>query len=663
MKPLQIVHLEDDPNDKLLIHAALLGEDIACDVVHVSTREDFVQELQGRDLDLILSDYALPSFDGLTALALARRYRPEVPFILISGTMGEDAAIESLRNGATDYVLKDRLSRLAPAVRRAVQEASERGARKSVEQTLQAERQFLHALLDSLDSGVVACDENGVLTLLNRAARELHGLPAEPLPPEQWASHYQLYESDGKTPLSMQDIPLHRALKGERFRLSEITIRDQDGKTRRVQCGGQPIVDDKSRKLGAVVAMRDVTELRELERQFRQAQKMEAMGRLAAGVAHDFNNLLTVISGYCQLARRRVQPGIALSRELDAIAQAGDRAAELTRQLLAFSRQQVLEPRTLDLNRVIGDVEKMLRRLIGRDIELVFEPTRPLGSIHADAGQIEQVLMNLIVNARDAMPNGGRIVIQTADVELAPTQIPDRPKGGPKSEEPLSTASASPFVVLRVSDSGSGMDPETASRIFEPFFTTKDAGHGTGLGLSTVHGIVTQSGGHVGVRSELGRGTTFEVFFPRASGARDSLERPKAPAEAGGGTETILVVDDDAALRGLVGEILGLHGYSVVEAGGGEAALEILKDEARPIDAMITDVIMPRLGGRRLMQLLPTFRATTPILLISGYLGEDIDTLGASLGDRVAFLHKPFAPEVLLAKLRELLDRPASRAA
>lgn len=666
MKPLHIVHLEDDPNDMLLIHAALRGEDIACEMVQVSTREDFLRALEADKVDLILSDYGLPSFDGLTALALARRVRPEVPFILVSGTMGEEAAIESLRNGATDYVLKERLTRLAPAVRRAIQEASERGARRSVERTLETERQFLSAVLDNLETGVVACDQDGVLTLLNRAARELHGFPAEPLPSDQWPSGYQLFESDGATPLRTEDFPLHRALQGESLRLIEVTTRNQDGKIVRVQTSGQPIVDASGRKLGAVITMQDVTEQRELERQFRQAHKMEAMGRLAAGVAHDFNNLLTVIGGYCQLARRRVPPGQALSRELDEIAKAGERAAELTRQLLAFSRQQVLEPRLLDLNHIIGDLDKMLRRLIGRDVELVFEPSRSLGWIRADAGQVEQVLMNLIVNARDAMSNGGRILVQTADTDLPAARAPEISVAGSKTA--VSSAAGSretlcPYVVLRVSDTGSGMDAETASRIFEPFFTTKYAGHGTGLGLSTVHGIVTQSGGHIEVRSELGRGTTFEVYFPKVAGAPENLARAQVHAETGRGTERVLVVDDDAALLGLVGEILRLHGYSVVEAASGEAALRLLEDQRQSIDALITDIVTPRLGGRRLLEHLASLRPVIPALLISGYAGESVDTLGASLSDKVAFLDKPFAPEVLLSKLRALLDRPAKRAA
>src|SRR6185312_8901923 len=332
--------------------------------------------------------------------------KPDTPFILVSGTIGEEAAIESLTSGATDYVLKTRLSRLGPAVRRALEEANERKTRRNTEVTLERERKFLRALLDSLDAGVVACDKDGTLTLFNRATRELHGLAETPIPPEQWASQYK--QADGETPLQTEQIPLNRALKGERLQHAEITIRHREGVPHTLVVSGQPIIDDGGEKLGAVVTMQDVTELKQLERQFQQAQKMEAMGLLAAGVAHDFNNLLTVILGYCQVAQSRVPPNHPVLHDLDEVAKAGQRATNLTRQLLAFSRKQVLELRVLDLNGVITDVEKMLRRLIGVEVELIFRPEKELGQLRADAGQIEQVLLNLIVNARDAMPDGGR---------------------------------------------------------------------------------------------------------------------------------------------------------------------------------------------------------------------------------------------------------------
>ena len=660
--PLRILHLEDDPNDALLIDAALRQEGVECQVVQVSTREAFVAELEKGDIDLILSDYALPGFDGLSALALARSAASDTPFILVSGTLGEEAAIESLRSGATDYVLKHRLNRLAPAVRRAAEEATERRIRRAAERALERERTFLRALLDSLEVGVVACDQDGILTFFNRATRELHGLPEEPLPPEQWGSHYRLFHADGKTPLATEEVPLHRALRGERLRHVEITILHSAGVAHTVSTSGQPIVDAHGNRLGAVVAMQDVSEHKKLERQFHQAQKMEAMGKLAAGVAHDFNNLLTVISGYCQLGLTRLQPEHAVRRDLDEIARAGERAANLTRQLLAFSRQQVLDPRVLDLNSVIAEVESMLRRVIGADVELVFTPNENLGSIRADAGQLEQVLMNLIVNARDAMPTGGRIVIETANVEVAESPVGIGELAPDRRALPTAAMPIGPYVALTVTDTGIGMDAETASRIFEPFFTTKEVGRGTGLGLSTVHGIVTQSGGHISVSSQLGRGASFHVFFPRAVGVGE-VEKAISQTPPGRGAETILVVDDDDALLRLVSEILRTHGYSVIGASDGAAALALVEHQDRVIDAMVTDIVMPRLSGRSLAEQVLAHRPDLPILFMSGYLGDDLDVLGSLLAPRVAFVQKPFDPDTILMKLREVLESPAAEAA
>jgi two-component system cell cycle sensor histidine kinase/response regulator CckA len=642
-QPLRIVHLEDDPNDQILVQEALRQDAVDCELTTVSTKEDFVATLQQGPVDLILSDYGLPNFDGLSALALASRMVPHTPFILVSGTLGEEAAIESLRSGATDYVLKSRLNRLVPAVRRAVEEAMERRTRQAAESTLERERKFLRAVLDSLDVGVVACDQDGALTFSNRATRELYGIREEVVPQEEWTSHHTFYHADGKTPLGTDATPLHRALRGEHLRHAEFAIRRADGSIRAVVASGQPITDDSGGKLGAVVTMQDVTELKELERQFRQAQKMEAMGMLAAGVAHDFNNLLTVISGYCALARGRVQEGHAVLRDLEEVASAGVRAANLTRQLLAFSRQQVLEPRMLDLNAVITDVEKMLRRLIGAEVALIFKPGANLGQVRADQGQIEQVLMNLIVNARDAMPDGGTITIETENVAAGAHGLPQ-----------------GPFVAVRVSDTGQGMDQETMSRIFEPFFTTKEAGRGTGLGLSTVHGIVKQSEGHVLVDSEVGKGTTFRIYLPQSVAARDAARAAAPATQAQRGTETILVVDDDAALLGLLSEILEVHGYKVIEAANLQAMLTMLERRGDGIDAVVTDAVMPKLNGGDMFRRLQKIRPNMPTLLLSGNVGENVQALGSVLGPWVGFVQMPFTPETLLGKLRDVLSGSAS---
>ncbi|HEY6195745.1 MAG TPA: response regulator [Candidatus Eisenbacteria bacterium] len=671
-EPVRIIHLEDRPKDAELVRAALDDSGLEYEVITVSTREAFVAALERESVDLILSDYALPGFDGLAALSIALRQSPDVPFILVSGTMGEEAAIDSLRSGATDYVLKHRLSRLGPAVRRALEEAAERRTRRAAEEMLERERNFLRALLDSLEAGVVACDQEGTLTLFNRATRELHGLPERPLPPSEWASHYHLFAADGVRPLRTEEIPLARVLRGERLKNVEISIRHTSGAVRTVLASGQPITDDRGRHLGGVVALHDITGRKQLEAEFRQAQKMEAMGRLAAGVAHDFNNLLTVISGYCELLHGRLTPEHPGRAEVDVIAHAGRRASDLTRQLLAFSRRQVLETRILDLNDVVTGVRSMLRHLLGPNVELGFSPTTNLGHVRADAGQIEQVLLNLVINARDAMPQGGRIVVATEN-RIVPDESPVASSGpshrGAAGDAPAGAAPL-PFEIppgsyatLSVTDTGTGMDAETAAQVFVPFFTTKEVGHGTGLGLSTVHGIVSQSGGYIGLETAPGAGTTFTVYLPLAAAEKDGREPEAAETIASRTSGTILVVDDEPAIRGLVHEILRVEGYTVIEAEDGRTALRLIDRGTPPIDLALVDLALPGLSGRELGARLEKSRPELPVLYMSGHGGNDADGARSSPGRDSGFIQKPFSPAELRRRVRDALEGPTARAA
>jgi PAS domain S-box-containing protein len=388
----------------------------------------------------------------------------------------------------------------------------------------------------------------------------------------------------------------------------------------------------------------DITERRKLEAQLLQSQKMESVGRLAGGVAHDFNNLLGVITGYAELLQRRLPKDPKLEKYLDDILKAAHRAADLTRQLLAFSRRQVLQPRILDLNEVVAEMEKMLRRLIGEDVRLVMSLAAKLPSIQADAGQLEQVLMNLVVNARDAMPQGGRLVIETASLQLDAKSASIHAGMGPGS-----------FAVLAVSDTGQGMSAEVRAQIFEPFFTTKAPGKGTGLGLATVHGIVKQSGGHVFVYSEPGRGSTFKVYLPTleetpsAAPSRADLEPPR-------GTETVLVVEDEAALREFAVECLQSKGYTVLQAPNGVAAVELCMRFEGPIHLLLTDVVMPELGGSELTARLAVQRPDMRVLYMSGYT-DDAVILHGVLTREMPFLEKPFTTASLARKVREVLDR------
>ena len=642
-RTLRILHLEDDPNDMELVRSTLKKGGIDCDVEVVSDRPSFVAAFERGNTDLILSDFSLPSFDGLSALKIVRARAADLPFIIVSGTLGEEAAIESLHSGATDYVLKHRLARLGPAVCRAMSEADGRRARREVEEALQNERQFLRALLESLEVGIVACDRNGILTLFNRATREFHGLPEEPLPPERWAEHLRLFRADGKTPLEKEAIPLFRALQGEQVRNAELTIVPADGLSRTVVASGQPILDGHGRNLGAVIAMHDITERKQLEEQLRQSQKMEAVGRLAGGIAHDFNNLLNVITGYGELISERLPQGDPMGAKVDQIKKAAQRAASLTRQLLAFSRKQVIEPRVLDLNALLADLDKMLRRMIGEDIEMSTVEGQPLGRIKADPGQIEQIVMNLVVNARDAMPQGGKLTLGTANVDL--DQAFARRNAG---------ARAGAYVLLSVGDTGTGMDPETQSHIFEPFFTTKEMGKGTGLGLATVYGIVKQNNGYIEVESAPGRGACFRVYLPRVQDRAEALRARESTAPPQG-SETILVVEDEDLVRQVVREALRSFGYTVLETGDAEEGARICKSHAGPIHLLMTDVIMPKMNGRALAKRLTLQRPDLKVLYMSGYTDSAIVQHGV-LEPGVSFLQKPFALTALARKVRDVLD-------
>jgi two-component system cell cycle sensor histidine kinase/response regulator CckA len=388
----------------------------------------------------------------------------------------------------------------------------------------------------------------------------------------------------------------------------------------------------------------DVTERNRMEGQIRQAQKMEAIGNLAGGVAHDFNNLLSIILSYSEMLAADLPVGDPMRDDLGEISKAGERAAGLTRQLLAFSRRQILQPRILDLNTVVGGVAKMLRRLVGEDVELDCVSGAALGTVSADPGQVEQVVMNLVVNARDAMPDGGKLTIETSNVELDSTYAADHPGVEPGA-----------YVMLAVTDTGTGMDRATRERIFEPFFTTKEEGKGTGLGLSTVFGIVRQSGGSIGVDSELGEGTTIKVYLPQADPASGDAPEVAKEVQTRRGSETILLVEDEEQVRALTRTILERHGYHVLEAQSGGDALLLCEQHKTAIHLLLTDVVMRRMSGRTLAARLASLRPEMKVLYMSGYTDDAIIRHGL-LNSDVAFLQKPFTGATLIRKLGEVLD-------
>jgi two-component system, cell cycle sensor histidine kinase and response regulator CckA len=418
----------------------------------------------------------------------------------------------------------------------------------------------------------------------------------------------------------------------------------KDGRTISCEWYNTPLVDESGNVLGVASLVQDVTERVALEERLRQSQKMEAVGRLAGGVAHDFNNLLTVIMGYSQILNDGLPAGSRLKDATTQIRSAADRAAGITRQLLAFSRKQVLSPRVIDLNDVMLNLDTMLRRLIGEDVEVLTVPGRDLGSVRADPGQIEQVIMNLALNARDAMPNGGKLTLETENMELDDSYA--------REHEPLQPGR---YVMLAVSDTGTGMSPDTQAHIFEPFFTTKEVGKGTGLGLSMVYGIVKQSGGYIWVYSEPGRGTTFKIYLPRVAQAAEAVGIERRLAGVQRGTETILLVEDDDQLRQLTSSVLAHCGYKVLTAAGTEEGLALCRENHRDIRLLVTDVIMPGMNGRQLAEQVKLISPSTRVLYVSGYTSNAIVHYGV-LDPGLWFLPKPFSLSALIAKVREVLD-------
>jgi PAS domain S-box-containing protein len=803
---LRVLLVEDSPDDARLLVRQLTQAGYDVQHERVESPAAMRDALTRAGWDLVISDYSMPGFSGTAALSLVQQLGVDVPFIFVSGTIGEDIAVAAMKAGASDYVLKDKLKRLIPAIERELRDAEMRRERRRaqemlVERTRVAEltsdigvaltsgtplreilarsAQALVRHLDVLGAGVwtyteqtqslelvaiagvpaLAAERLAVLSLeeapigqiardrrplhLNTAA-ELAALGAgwaEPVGITSFGGYPLLVEGrvvgvlavfakrlvpdfvlDGleavadqlavgivrqraEDALRQSEERFSRAFRaspaaiaittveegrfvdaneafftltgyaqdevigrtsdeigflddpGERadlvddlralgtVRNVDLHLRTKQGDRRLVLASFEPI------ELGGrpclLSLMLDISERKRLEDQLRQAQKMEAIGRLAGGVAHDFNNLLSVIIGYCDLLSRTLPSGAAERRELSEIRDAADAASGLTRQLLAFSRRQVVERRVLDLNAVVTRAERLLKRLVGDDIELIVRLAPDPPPVLADPGQLDQVLINLVVNARDAMPAGGGVVIETAPAELDEAYARDHPGARPGH-----------YLRLSVRDTGIGMDPEIQSHIFEPFFTTKPVGRGTGLGLATVYGIVKQSEAFIWVESARARGTAFHIYFPPAPGSVAPDPPPRAEPASLKGTETVLVVEDSPQLRELIEEILRVRGYRILVAEHGDGALELARRHDGPIHLLLTDVIMPGLNGRELADRLSTERPEMKVLFASGYTADVLVRYGVA--GETSYIQKPFSPDVLSRKVREVLDHPAA---
>jgi len=517
--------------------------------------------------------------------------------------------------------------------------------RKKMEEAFRKSEEKFKDLFDYAPVGYHELDKEGRIINVNRRELEMLGYTYEEMM-GQYAWKFVVEEETS-----------HQSVLGKLAgvilpsKTLERIFRRKDGTTLPVLIEDQPIRDSEGKIIGMRSTQQDISERKKVEQevaslqeQLRQSQKMEAIGILSGGIAHDFNNILTVISGNVQLSMMDLQEGDPLKASLEEIKKASDRAADLTRQLLAFSRKQILEMKVLDLNLVLQRLDKMLRRIIGEDIELEVIGAEPLGMVRADPGQIEQVILNLSVNARDAMPEGGKLTIETANVELDEAYARKHIAVNP-----------GPYVMLAISDTGTGIPPEIKERIFEPFFTTKEIGKGTGLGLSTVYGIVRQSGGNIWVYSEPKKGTSFKIYLPRVDEPLDEL-REEIVKEIPCGNETVLIVEDEETVRKLAIRILKRQGYRILDASQGGEAFLLSEKYKEPIHLILTDVVMPGMSGRQLAERLREIHPEAKVLYMSGYTDNAILHHGV-LEPGLQFLQKPFTMEGLSRKVREVLDR------
>jgi two-component system cell cycle sensor histidine kinase/response regulator CckA len=644
---MRILHLEDDARDAAMVRNRLQGEGLACDIVLVDDRNSFESALAGPPFDLIISDYSLPLYDGVTALKHALAAQPDVPVIMVSGTVGDEEAVRCLHMGATDYLLKARLDRLGSAVRRAIQEAETRRGRRCSEQALRLREQTLREN-DERTSFALAAARTGVWEVELSTGRltwsdsmaPLFGLTPDHAPATARDFLALIHPDDrGAAQAAVQS-----GIASRRDCLMELRTLWPDGTTHWVEGHAKASYDADGRPLRLRGIGMDIDDRKSLEDQLRQAQKLEAIGQLAGGIAHDFNNVLTVILGFSDILIDGQPPDSPVRADLLEIKKAGARAAGLTRQLLAFSRKQILQPRILDVNVLIDGIKPMLRQLIVASVDLSMSLKARSPLIKMDPTQLEQILVNLAVNAADAMSHGGRLTIETSNIHLDERDHQGSLPLGPGD-----------YVMLSVRDTGVGMDQETTRRMFDPFFTTKDLGKGTGLGLATVYGIVKQSGGDIRVDSTPGSGTTITIHLPQVLNEPASALEPSTDAgRASRGAETILLVEDDEGVRMLSRVTLERNGYRVLQAGNPKEAAQLASEFAGPIDLLLSDVIMPESDGPPLYDRLVGQRPDVRLLYMSGYTSDAIRHVLQV--DSKAFLQKPFTPLALANKVREVLD-------
>jgi two-component system, cell cycle sensor histidine kinase and response regulator CckA len=649
--PLQLLLVEDSESDAELVARALEKAGFDLSWKRVETAVDLRLALSEQTWDVVVSDYRMPQFSAPAALAIVQETGVDLPFIVVSGTIGEDAAVKMMKSGAHDYLMKNHLARLGPAVERELREAEIRRCalhdslrRKRAEEALLESSVLNEQIISSANEGIIVCDLSGKQIVWNRRMEELSG--------------YAACEALGKRPLDLfpflgsTGVPqaLARTLAGEAVLPIEYPVQREDsGKTGYSSSSFSPLSDAEGKTIGAIIIVRDITEHRLLMDQLHQAQKMEAVGQLAGGVAHDFNNLLQVIEGFTAMAVMDLDEESEACHNLQEASEACVRAKALVRQLLTFSRSEAMHRRRVDLNEIVTGAAKMLGRTIGEHVELEMVPSPAPQFVDADPGKIEQILMNLCINARDALPQGGKIRVAISAAHLDAAFCRKNP-----------WAAEGDHVCLSVADNGVGMPAQVLDHIFEPFFTTKPVGKGTGLGLATVYGIVKQHEGLINVASQPDLGTAFSIYLPAARTTGEQTTAVSA-GMAVGGVGTILVAEDDELVLKYTTRVLTNAGYRVRTARDGEEAIRLLEDQGGAIALALLDVIMPRMSGKAAADRMKRIQPELPILFLTGH---DFHLLEVDLlpDTTTEVLCKPFQPDQLLGKISAMIKEPLKKA-
>lgn len=619
--PLRILHVEDSTPDRTLIQQWLREQGIAIDFTAVGNRADFIVALQERTFDIILSDKALPGFDGLEALQFVKKEYPSIPFVFVTGSIGEEAAIETMRSGATDYVLKDRLSRLVPAIERAIRESNQLNKAREAEEKVREQA----AVLDKAQDAIVVTDAADRILYWNKSAERIYG----------WSASEVMGRRIGET--VPQNVASYEAAKqllsAHGTWTGELVVINREGRELVVESRWTLVHDETGRRKSVLIIDTDITEKKQLELKFLRSQRMESIGALAGGIAHDLNNALTPLLISSEMLQDCEDPD-SRQRFLDVISSGAQRATALVKQILSFARGTGGQSGPVKLSHLIRDIAKMIQDTFPKSIALsVVMDQRELWTVQGDPTELHQVLLNLCVNARDAMPQGGQLAISARNVTL-------------KERTSAGHGAPGPYVFISVADCGGGIPPTVLPHVFEPFFTTKIGGKGTGLGLSTVAGIVKHHGGFVEIQTTMGHGTQFDVYLP-ATTAPDVPEREmKEQVLPIGHGELILLIEDEEAVRELTKTTLETYGYRVVTAQNGIQGIDRFKEHENDMGLVITDTDMPFLDGSGVARAIKELKPAMPVIIASGFTQETKHQGGVDI--TLVVMEKPYKLDQLL---------------